>query len=170
MPWQYGIIPQKKLLLHFNFVVMKKLLFIVIPIAVLFLSCNNGSTDLGGSIVTNPASADGTSGSMPVIQFNEDIHDFGRIIAGEKVTYNFKFKNTGNADLLISKVSTSCGCTAPEYPTTPIAAGKEGFITVSFNSENRKGFQHKTITVLSNTNPNTTVLQIKATVFQPEQN
>ncbi len=151
---------------------MKKLSLLFGFLLLIMASCNNSdSKNLSGDLVKNPATADGSTGApMPVIQFNEDIHDFGRIISGEKVTYNFKFKNAGNADLLITKVSTSCGCTAPEYPTTPISPGKDGFISVSFNSDGRKGFQHKTITVLSNTNPNSTVLQIKAEVFQPEQN
>lgn len=135
----------------------------------LLAGCRQNGSTLSNDLVNNPISADGTSGQQgPVIKFDMAEHDFGKIIAGEKVTFNFRFKNTGNADLLITKVSASCGCTAPSYPTTPIAPGKEGVIGVAFNSENRNGFQNKTVTVLTNTVPNTTTLRIKAQVMKPE--
>lgn len=108
------------------------------------------------------------AGQMPVIQFDKTIHDFGRVLAGEKISYSFKFRNTGKSDLLITKVSASCGCTVPEWPKTPIAPGEEGYITVTFNTSGRKGLQHKSVTVLANTNPNTTILNIQAEIYQPE--
>lgn len=136
----------------------------------LIIGCQNHSTEMDSDLVNNPVSADGTqSHPAPAIQFTTNEHDFGKIVAGEKVTYNFKFKNTGTADLLITKVSASCGCTAPSYPTTPIAPGKEGFVSVAFNSENRSGFQNKTVTVLTNTIPNTTNLRIKAKVMNASE-
>lgn len=135
----------------------------------LMLGCKSRNSELSNNIVDNPLSADGNNNNpSPAIKFDVEEHDFGKIIAGEKVTFNFKFKNTGNADLLLIKVSASCGCTAPSYPTTPIAPGKEGVVSVSFNSENRSGFQNKTVTVLTNTIPNSTQLRIKAKVMRPE--
>ncbi len=122
-------------------------------------------------IVKNPNTASGKSdaGNMPVLEFEKDFHDFGRIIQGEKVSYSFKFTNAGESDLIISKVSTSCGCTVPEFPKTPIRPGESNKITVKFDSENRRGFQNKSITVVSNTQPNSVVLRIKAQVVLPEE-
>ncbi|MDO9510796.1 MAG: DUF1573 domain-containing protein [Bacteroidales bacterium] len=144
----------------------------VISICGIMVSCNQDTNrHLSSDLVKNSATASGdSSDDMPVISFEELTHEFGKIISGEKVSYGFKFKNTGKSDLLISSVSASCGCTAPSYPSKPIAPGEEGVIMVSFNSENRKGFQHKTITVSSNSNPANVVLNIKADVIQPEMN
>lgn len=138
-------------------------------VVVMATGCHRNNSGIDTSAVNNPISADGNNGNpSPAIKFEISEHDFGKIIAGEKVTFAFKFKNTGNADLVLTKVSASCGCTVPSYPTTPIAPGKEGVVNVSFNSENRNGFQNKTITVLTNTIPNTTLLRIKAQVMKPE--
>ncbi|HBZ66449.1 MAG TPA: hypothetical protein DEO70_06390 [Bacteroidales bacterium] len=135
----------------------------------LMFGCKSRNSELSNNVVDNPMSADGNNNNpSPAIKFEVEEHDFGKIIAGEKVTFNFKFRNTGNADLLLTKVSASCGCTAPSFPTTPIAPGKEGVVSVSFNSENRSGFQNKTITVLTNSIPNSTQLRIKARVMRPE--
>jgi len=124
---------------------------------------------LPSDIVHNPESASGNDekGSA-AIEFEEMSHDFGKIIQGEKVTYAFKFKNTGNAQLIISDVSTSCGCTVPKYTKKPLKPGETGVLNVTFDSENRRGFQHKTVTVVSNTVPNTTILKIKAQVIVPK--
>ncbi|MGC8865386.1 MAG: DUF1573 domain-containing protein [Bacteroidales bacterium] len=145
--------------------------FFVVLGSLLLVSCGNqGNNPTAGELVKNPVSLSGNADTdkMPVIQFDQTIHDFGRVLAGEKISYSFKFRNTGKSDLLIAKVSASCGCTVPEWPKTPIAPGQEGYITVTFNTAGRKGLQHKTVTVLANTNPNTTILNIQAEVYQPE--
>jgi hypothetical protein len=105
---------------------------------------------------------------MPAITFEKDFHDFGNLRSGEKVTFFFKFKNTGKSLLVISDVTTSCGCTISNYPKQPIKPGEESTVDVSFDSEGRHGIQNKTITVLSNTQPPTTTLRIKAIVVEPD--
>lgn len=137
-------------------------------------SCGNRNAAEGlysADIVKNPNTAGGEAdaGDMPVLEFEKDFHDFGRIIQGEKVSYSFKFTNTGKSDLIISKVSTSCGCTVPEFPKIPIKPGESNKIAVKFDSENRRGFQNKSITIISNTQPNSVVLRIKAQVVLPEE-
>jgi hypothetical protein len=93
--------------------------------------------------------------------------NFGKIIQGEKVTYSFKFTNTGKSDLVITGASGSCGCTVPSFPKGPITPGKSGLIDVLFNSEGKKGIQNKTITVLANTQPNAVTLKIKVEIIEP---
>lgn len=148
--------------------------FLLLSFAVLMItSCGSGNGDkLPADVVRNPKSATGNENGekMPAIAFQKMTHDFGRLIMGEKVSYAFKFTNTGSADLMITNVSTSCGCTVPTYTNKPIKPGDQGILTVSFDSSNRKGFQNKTITVVTNTQPNTTVLSIIAMVATPVQN
>lgn len=149
--------------------IMKKVVFLLsLAIVVLsFSGCKNERSRLAGDVVNNPATASGeVDGDSPVIKFDIEEHDFGKITAGEKVSYTFKFKNTGKSDLILSRVTASCGCTAPKYSTAPIAPGQTGTIDVSFNSEGRKGVQNKSVTVVTNATPNTVVLRIKATVME----
>lgn len=98
------------------------------------------------------------------IKFNEMEHDFGKIKAGDKVKYSFKFKNSGKEPLIINSAKGSCGCTVPSYPKEPVAPGAEGVIDVEFNSAGKSGAQTKTVTLNANTDPNPTRLTIKAEV------
>jgi len=132
----------------------------------------DGQKVIDTDVVTNPATADQGSPSgddvpVPVFSFEKEVHDFGKIVQGEKVAYSFKFKNTGNADLIITSAKGSCGCTVPEWPTDPIPPGGEGKIDVVFNSEGKSGQQNKKVTIVANTVPNTKVLAINGMVEVP---
>ena len=146
-------------------IAISKLLFLLL----IFSSCDNdGNRKLPAEVVTNPNTASGNNATkLPVIEFEKDIHDFGKVIQGEKVSFGFKFKNTGNADLVIAQVNSSCGCTVPKFPKTPVKPGDENVITVMFDSQDRKGVQNKTITVASNCQPSNSVIRIKAMVIVP---
>lgn len=76
--------------------------------------------------------------------------DFGKIKQGDKVDHTFVFKNTGSSELVIRKISASCGCTAVIASDKIIPPGKEGKINVVFNSTGKTGNQNKTITLVTN--------------------
>ena len=76
----------------------------------------------------------------------------------------FKFKNTGNAPLIVSAVKSSCGCTVPKKPTAPILPGENGEIEVKYDTK-RVNPIRKTITVTSNAERPTVALKIKGTVI-----
>jgi hypothetical protein len=127
------------------------------------------SETIDSAVIANPISADNAAeldpDKLPQMTFDKEFHDFGKITAGEKVTYSFKFTNTGKADLIISTAAGSCGCTVPEFPKEPIKPGKTGFIKVQFNSEGRSGIQEKQVTIVANTIPNTNELKIRSEVI-----
>ncbi|MDD4847522.1 MAG: DUF1573 domain-containing protein [Bacteroidales bacterium] len=127
--------------------------------------------EITSDVVVIPATASGKTitDKIPIITFEKTEHDFGKVIRGEKVTYRFKFKNTGKAPLLISNVASSCGCTVPEYSKLPIQPNGEGEITVTFNSQSMSGFKRKGVTVMANTQPSMTSLWLTATVFNPSE-
>ena len=109
--------------------------------------------------------------SRTTLEFEEDVFDFGEMTQGEKVSYEFKFKNTGDSPLLILSVKPSCGCTVSEdWPDYPIEPGDGGVIPVTFNSEGKKGHQSKSITLVANTDPRTTVLMIEGDIIAPQLN
>jgi len=137
-----------------------------------FVACNSSgdkNEKISTDLVKNPNTASGVinSGQLPAMKFEETEHDFGKLIQGETVSYEFQFTNSGKSDLIIVDVSTSCGCTVPSFPKTPIHSGDKGVIKVTYNSSGKHGFQSKNILVVANTQPNTTLLRIKAQVVSP---
>ena len=102
---------------------------------------------------------------FPRITFDTTFHDFGNLIQGEIAAYTFKFKNTGQGDLIVTDVFSSCGCTIPSCSKDPIQNGGEGKIEIVFNSEGRSGSQYKSITVKTNSTIPEKTLVIKANVI-----
>ena len=97
------------------------------------------------------------------IEFKSDTVDYGEIEKGSDGVRVFEFTNTGDAPLVISKVSSSCGCTIPKKPEAPIQPGETGEIQVKYDT-NRVGPIRKAITVISNADTPTIILKIKGTV------
>ena len=100
----------------------------------------------------------------PKFKFKETSWDFGTIKEGDVVKHTFHFTNVGDDDLVITDVTTTCGCTAPSWPREKIAPGEEGKIKVEFDSNHKSGTQNKQITVYANTVPVTTKLSISSFV------
>lgn len=107
----------------------------------IFASCNQKASDK-----TEPE-----GNGIPEMTFEDRTHEFGDIMQGEKVSYTFVYKNTGNAPLIIKSVKASCGCTTPKYSKEPVQPGDEGFVEVVFDSAGRQGFQTKSVTLTTNT-------------------
>ena len=103
-------------------------------------------------------------GPPTVIAFGQTEHDFGTIKQDTKNKHVFKFTNAGKEPLIIQNAKGSCGCTVPKYPREPIAPGATGEIEVEYSPGKQKGSQTKTVTITANTEPNQTILQIKANV------
>uniref|UniRef100_UPI00374D6F45 DUF1573 domain-containing protein n=1 Tax=Spongiimicrobium salis TaxID=1667022 RepID=UPI00374D6F45 len=101
------------------------------------------------------------------IEFKAETVDYGEIAKGSDGVRVFQFTNTGSAPLIITKVSSSCGCTIPKKPEAPILPGKTGEIQVKYDT-NRVGKIRKAITVISNADTPTKVLKIKGEVMAPE--
>ncbi|MCF7560513.1 DUF1573 domain-containing protein [Sabulilitoribacter multivorans] len=102
------------------------------------------------------------------IEFKTDTIDYGTIEKGSNGVRVFEFTNTGNEPLIISKVSSSCGCTIPKKPEEPILPGKTGQIEVKYDT-NRVMPIRKTITVISNAETPTVALKIKGEVIDPSK-
>lgn len=83
------------------------------------------------------------------IEFKTETIDYGIIEKGSDGVRVFEFTNTGDAPLIISKVSSSCGCTIPKKPDGPILPGQTGEIQVKYDT-NRVNPIRKAITVISN--------------------
>ena len=102
------------------------------------------------------------------IEFKTDVIDYGTIEKGADGLRVFEFTNTGNAPLIISKVTSTCGCTVPKKPERPILPGEKGQIEVKYDTQ-RVNPIRKTITVLSNADTPTVALKIKGDVVDAGQ-
>lgn len=136
---------------------MKKILA-----GVTLLLCVGLSTSYAQTAATS-APAPAASTSKAVLTFTADTYDFGSIPQGTPVNHVFSFKNTGTEPLVITSVTASCGCTTPEWPKEPVRPGATASIKAIYNAAAMGPFT-KTITVVSNANPNQKVLIIKGEV------
>lgn len=105
----------------------------------------------------------------PGIYFLKKVHNFGPLSANVSVSHDFKFVNTGNAPLIITNVSASCGCTTPKWTKQPVMPGDTGSVTVIFRTGSNTGNSvHKSISVMTNVpvnnNKKVVILAIKAFV------
>lgn len=82
-------------------------------------------------------------------QFEKELINYGKIAKGSDGNRVFKFKNIGNAPLIISDIKTSCDCAIPKKPEAPIMPGEKAEITVFYDTKETGGFS-KTITIFSN--------------------
>lgn len=73
------------------------------------------------------------SAKVPEIAITPPSYDFGRVKYGEVKAYVFEIKNTGNAPLEISEISTSCSCTQAFLENRVIAPGGAENMKVTFN-------------------------------------
>ncbi len=138
----------------------------IFGLATFLFACGSGKKEVDTDLVNNPATASGqpVNGKMPKFDFETTEYNFGTITEGQIVKYTFNFKNTGDADLVITDARGSCGCTVPTYPEKPIPPGGKGEINVQFDSNKRTGDQYKTVTLTANTSPTEFVLYIKGFV------
>jgi len=130
---------------------MKKLITLAFCMGALFMA----HAQQPAAPAANPSGAE--------IKFTEELHDFGIIPQGIPASYEFTFKNTGKEPLIIKDATASCGCTKPEFDPKPVLPGKTGHIKATFNAAGVGPF-NKTITVTSNAQTPTVVIQIKGTV------
>ena len=146
---------------------MKKISLLFAFSLLLFAGCRQPvSVDPDVDLIRNPLSAEGYNSdtALPEMTFDSELHDFGRLSAGESISYSFHFRNTGSADLIISSASATCGCTVADYPKGRIAPGGEGYVTVTFKSAGKAGQQFQEVVVVSNAQPSRVRLKITAQV------
>lgn len=160
---------------------MKKLVCFFIPALLICVACgssnkeqdqhkDNSFTPKGNmaDLVYNPMRPDGTldSSYLPIMMLHDTLFDFGSIPEGDTVTHVFTFTNTGTAPLLVTRASSTCGCTIPKWTTAPVEPNGTGEITVKFNSIGRPDHQSKEVTIFANTFPSEHKVRIQGNVIK----
>jgi len=86
----------------------------------------------------------------PQLKLEKTTYDFGTIDEGKIVETDFAFTNTGKSPLNIRETQANCGCTVSKPEKETLAPGESSKITVTFNSNGRRGRQQKMVTIFSN--------------------
>lgn len=95
----------------------------------------------------------------------EKVFEAGTVMKGEVINAKFKVTNTGEYPLIIGEVTPSCSCTVAEEPEEPIQPGESGEIIAQVKTDNLSAKRiQKMITVMANTEPNVTVLEIRGKI------
>ena len=103
------------------------------------------------------------------ITFDKKVHEFGVILWKNPVTATFNVVNEGNKPLVISNVTTSCGCTVADWTKTPIAPGDSGVVSSTFDAK-ALGHFHKSIGIYSNASARPIYLSIRGEVTADPKN
>ena len=104
------------------------------------------------------------SDNGPVVTWENDIYDFGKITKDTPVTCSFKFTNDGLKPLIITHVESSCGCTVPEYPKKPVKPMSSGEIKATYDAK-KVGVFSKSVSVTTNASEKPKVLILKGEVI-----
>lgn len=103
------------------------------------------------------------------ITFDKKVHEFGVILWKQPATATFTVTNKGNKPLVISNVTTSCGCTVADWTKTPIAPGASGIVSSTFDAKALGRFQ-KSIGVYSNASDRPIYLSVRGEVTADPKN
>jgi len=61
----------------------------------------------------------------PKFKFESKSVKFEKVRAGEVLSFDYVFENTGVQPLIITNIKVSCGCTKPQWPKEPVKPGKK---------------------------------------------
>lgn len=110
-----------------------------------------------------------TGMAQPKATFDKKTYECGLVLWKHPVTATFTVTNDGDKPLVISNVTTSCGCTVADWTKKPILPGKSGIITSTFDSK-ALGHFHKSVGVYCNASPRPIYLSLQGEVTADPKN
>ncbi len=107
------------------------------------------------------------AGTPALVIENPDFN-FGEVLQGRAVEHIYTFRNAGDQTLVISRVRSSCGCTAALLSASEVPPSGSGEVRATFNSGRFRGPVEKSIYLYTN-DPRqaAVVLRLRGTV-RPE--
>ncbi len=88
--------------------------------------------------------------SGPRLALDPESWDFGRTLKNRVLEKQFTLRNVGDADLVIDKISTTCGCTAALLSEKTLRPGASGTLKVSFDTREFEGRVERKVVLRSN--------------------
>ena len=107
--------------------------------------------------------------AQPKATFDKMTHEFGVVLWKHPATATFQIKNDGDKPLVISNVTTSCGCTVADWTKEPIAPGATGVVTSTFDAK-ALGHFYKDIGVYCNASARPIYLMLRGEVSADPKN
>lgn len=107
--------------------------------------------------------------AQPKATFDKMTHEFGVVLWKHPATATFQIKNDGDKPLVISNVTTSCGCTVADWTKEPIAPGAIGVVTSTFDAK-ALGHFYKDIGVYCNASARPIYLMLRGEVSADPKN
>ena len=92
----------------------------------------------------------GLAEPLPRIEPEQAVFDFGEVMRGQTVAHTFVFHNAGDAELIVDRVKSTCGCTGVLLSEKNIPPGGKGTVKATFNSSRFNGAVKKNILLYSN--------------------
>lgn len=104
------------------------------------------------------------SESKKKLSINTIEKDFGVFIQNEKSVFKFRLKNLNDEPLVVWHVTTSCGCTSPNWTEKPVKNNNDAIIKVKYDSS-KPGVFNKSVFVYTNFDDKPIKLTIKGNVI-----
>jgi len=143
-----------------------KLIVIIISVFLFSIQSTIATPRIDGGETIISVTPNDQEDVMAEIKFDTTVHDFGKIKNGAKdVKFKFKYTNTGNDVLFITRVVKSCGCTEPVYSREPLMPGQSSNVEIGYTTTETVGTFNKKITIFSNANTESVILTIKGEVL-----
>jgi uncharacterized protein DUF1573 len=114
------------------------------------------------------AAADGFTGARLAVE--PPSFDFGNVRPEKTLRKDLVLRNFGTAELKITKVSTTCGCTVAGAYRKSVAPGASTTLRISFTTPTAAGRTEQTVTIETN-DPERPKVEVKvsATVVDPRK-
>jgi hypothetical protein len=100
----------------------------------------------------------------PQMEITPEEHDFGKVKQNQKLVHKFEIKNTGSEDLVIGRISTSCGCTAALTSDKVVKPGSTTTLEVTLETRSYKGEIERSVSIASSDPRRITTVKVKAFV------
>ena len=113
----------------------------------------------GGSALLGEGAHPAAPGT-PRIEVADPVYNFGTALSGPPLRHVFTIKNVGSGPLQITKVATSCGCTAAKPSRTILAPGEIATLETSVDTHFEQGHSLSVVTLATN-DPAAPSLQLK---------
>ena len=104
----------------------------------------------------------------PELSFFDNVISFPDTNEGEMLYAHFKFENTGDEPLVFTDYKVACSCTKAILPKLPVLPGEKGEVLVTFDTNDKYGYQSRVIAIHSNARKSVAKIKIKVIVIPKE--
>lgn len=103
------------------------------------------------------------------LEVSDEVIDIGTVLTtDEPKAFDVELRNTGDEELVISEIETTCHCTTVDYPQEPVKGGHN--ITVHLTFSGKEFFPSemtREVKIFSNTEDSPTSFYFKVKVISP---